>query len=64
MFLMFALDRDDVFSVGDLGLRRSIEALYGLPKDISVSKIETISALWSPHRSFASRVLWKVRDTT
>src|SRR3989344_5807072 len=32
MFMMFSLGREDVFSVGDLGLVRSIEAMYGLPK--------------------------------
>ena len=63
MFLMFALERSDVFSVGDLGLRRSIEKLYGLEKDTSAEVINTIAVRWSPHRTFASRVLWKVRDT-
>ncbi len=63
MFLMFALERSDVFSVGDLGLRRSVEQLYGLPKDTSAEVIVEIAQKWSPHRSFASRVLWKVRDT-
>ncbi len=62
MFLMFALEREDVFSPGDLGLRRSIEMLYGLPKDVSIQELEAISLVWSPHRTFASRVLWKVRD--
>ncbi len=63
MFLMFALERDDVFSPGDLGLRRSIEAIYGLPKDVHIRELETIALRWSPHRSFASRVLWRFRDT-
>lgn len=63
MFLIFALGRDDVFSPGDLGLRRSVEALYGLPKDVVITEIEQIAACWSPHRSFASRVLWRVRDS-
>lgn len=62
MFLMFALEREDVFSPGDLGLRRSIEALYGLPKDCPVKELEAIALTWSPHRSFASRVLWRLRD--
>ncbi len=64
MFLIFALQRDDVFSVGDLGLRRSVEALYGLPKDAPIADIEAIAVRWSPHRSFASRLLWKVRDAS
>ena len=62
MFLMFALKKPDVFSPGDLGLRRSIEALYGLSKDCAVSELESISLRWSPHRTFACRVLWRVRD--
>ncbi len=64
MFLIFALQREDVFSSGDLGLRRSVETLYGLPKDVHVSEIEVLAKRWSPHRSFASRVLWKVRDSS
>jgi DNA-3-methyladenine glycosylase II len=63
MFLMFALEREDVFSPGDLGLRRAIETLYGLPKDIPVRKLEEIALRWSPHRSIASRALWRIRDS-
>lgn len=64
MFLMFALEREDVFSPGDLGLRRSMEALYNLPKDIHIRELEAIAVRWAPHRTFASRVLWRIRDTT
>jgi len=63
MFLIFALEREDVFSVGDLGLRRSVEALYVLPKDAPAKDIEAIAAAWAPHRSFASRALWRIRDS-
>ncbi len=63
MFLMFALDREDVFSPGDLGLRRSMEALYGLPKDVPTAELERIALAWSPHRTFASRALWRIRDS-
>lgn len=64
MFLMFALEREDVFSPGDLGLRRSIEALYGLPKDVHLRELEAIALRWSPHRTFASRALWRIRDAS
>jgi DNA-3-methyladenine glycosylase II len=63
MFLIFALGREDVFSPGDLGLRRAVEALYGLPKDCPVRELEAVALRWSPHRSYASRALWKIRDT-
>lgn len=62
MFLIFALKRADVFSPGDLGLRRAVEALYGLPKDVPAAELERIALAWSPHRSFASRALWRIRD--
>lgn len=63
MFLMFALGRPDVFSVGDLGLIRSIEAIYGLPKGASREELLAISNTWSPHRTYASLLLWRIRDT-
>jgi len=64
MFLMFALEREDVFSPGDLGLRRSIESLYGLPKDVPLKDLEAIALKWSPYRTFASRALWRIRDAS
>lgn len=64
MFLMFALQKPDVFSPGDLGLRRSIEAIYSLPKDCPITELEAIAVRWSPHRTFACRVLWRVRDSS
>lgn len=58
MFLMFDLNRPDVFSAGDLGLRRAIERYYKL-KNPSEKKLILISKKWSPYRTFASRILWK-----
>jgi DNA-3-methyladenine glycosylase II len=63
MFLMFALERPDIFSPGDLGLIRSMEAIYGLKKDSSKEVYIQIAEKWSPHRTFACRVLWRVRDS-
>ncbi|MDO8452820.1 MAG: DNA-3-methyladenine glycosylase, partial [bacterium] len=58
MILMFSLGRPDVFSTGDLGLCKAVYNLYGIsPKD--KAKIEALSLTWSPHRSLASRYLWK-----
>lgn len=64
MFLMFALESPDIFSSGDLGLRRSMESLYSLPKDTPAHTLEAIAQKWSPYRTLASRILWRVRDTT
>jgi len=63
MFLMFALGRSDVFSPGDLGLARAIEAIYGLPKNAPREKLIEISLSWAPYRTFASLALWRFRDS-
>lgn len=62
MFLMFALDRPDVFSHGDLGLRNAIQKLYGKKKPLTQKQIEKIVSKWSPHKTTASRYLWKSLD--
>lgn len=63
MFLMFALVRDDVFSTGDLGLKKGMMKVYGLRKDPSPAQIEKIVSRWKPYRSYASRILWKSLET-
>lgn len=59
MFLMFSLLRPDVFSSGDLGLRNAIIKLYKLKKPPTEKQLERITKKWSPHRTTASRYLWK-----
>lgn len=64
MFLMFALGRPDIFSIGDLGLRNAVTDLYGLTDH---DEIEDLAASWAPYRSVASWYLWRhvdVRDVT
>ncbi|MCR4276273.1 MAG: DNA-3-methyladenine glycosylase [Candidatus Parcubacteria bacterium] len=63
MFLMFALGRPDVFSPGDLGLVRAMEAIYDLPKNVPRGTLLAIAEKWSPHRTYASLLLWRTRDT-
>ena len=62
MFLIFTLGREDVFSFGDLGLRRAIEKLYALPKDSKPQLMEPIVAKWRPYRSYAALALWHSLD--
>lgn len=56
MTLIFTLKREDVFSIGDAGLKRAIKNLYHLEKD---SDILELSKTWKPKRSFASWYLWR-----
>ena len=62
MILMFSLGRMDIFSKGDLGLRRGIMRLYNLKKMPSDRLIEKIARAWSPYRTYAARVIWRVAD--
>lgn len=62
MFLMFSLQRPDIFSHGDLGLRNAIQKLYGKKQQLTTKQIEKIVAKWSPYRSLASRYLWRSLD--
>jgi DNA-3-methyladenine glycosylase II len=62
MFLMFSLGREDVFSVGDLGLRNAIKKLYNAP-DLTHQDILKISESWQPYRSIVSHYLWHAWDS-
>jgi DNA-3-methyladenine glycosylase II len=59
MFLMFDLDRPDVFSGGDLGLRRGIQIAYELDEMPTPEEAVAIAERWSPHRTLASLYLWE-----
>lgn len=59
MFLMFALRRPDVLSLGDAGLRRAARNLYG--KRFSGDDSEVLKKAgkrWHPWRTIACRHLW------
>lgn len=59
MFLIFTMGRPDVFSVGDLALRRAVTNHYGYKKEPAQKTILKIAKKWSPNRSLASRILWR-----
>jgi DNA-3-methyladenine glycosylase II len=59
MFLLFHLERPDVLSGGDLGIRRAIEVEYGLDEMPTPERVIEIGELWRPHRSLASLYLWE-----
>ncbi|MDY0294442.1 MAG: hypothetical protein RBQ71_01420 [Acholeplasmataceae bacterium] len=61
MFLMFSLGREDVFSVGDLGLRNAVKKIYQNP-DLTHEEIERLATNWSPYRSVVSHFLWHAWD--
>jgi DNA-3-methyladenine glycosylase II len=63
MFMMFTLGRPDVFSSGDLGLRRAMERWYALAADAKPIALSELAEQWAPYRTYASMVLWRSLDT-
>jgi DNA-3-methyladenine glycosylase II len=59
MFLMFHLERPDVLSGGDLGIRKAVQIEYGLEEMPPPAKVLEIGEPWRPHRSLASLYLWE-----
>ena len=57
MLLIFALQRPDVLSWGDLGIKRGMMRLYH-KKDISREFFERLRKRYSPYGSVASLYLW------
>ena len=62
MFLIFTLGRPDIFAPGDLGLKKAMGNLYGLPITSAEADFVSFSNRWSPYRSLASRYLWHSLD--
>jgi len=64
MVMMFALQRPDVFPVGDLGIQISMKSQYGIKAEGKAlhNKMHQIAEAWQPYRTLASRHLWAVRD--
>nr|MBI5455782.1 DNA-3-methyladenine glycosylase 2 family protein [Candidatus Levybacteria bacterium] len=56
MTLIFTLKREDVFSLGDAGLKRAIKNLYKIEDE---KKILQLAETWKPKRSFACWYLWR-----
>ena len=62
MFLIFHLGRPDVLPVGDLGIRRAAQVLFGLDEPPPPAELERIAEPWRPYRSLASLYLWRSLD--
>jgi DNA-3-methyladenine glycosylase II len=59
MFLLFHLERPDVLSGGDLGIRKAVQIEYGMKEMPTPERVLEIGEPWRPHRSLASLYLWE-----
>ena len=67
MLLMFALGREDVFAVDDLGIQNAMISLYKLDNTDKKQLREDmlrLSKKWSPYRTYACVHLWRWKDNT
>jgi DNA-3-methyladenine glycosylase II len=58
IYLMFSLQRSDIFPAGDLALRIALQKLKGIAEPLNEKQARAIVADWSPYRSAGSLFLW------
>ena len=65
MLLMFAMGREDVFPVDDLGIQQAMVKLYSIEveskKDLKL-RMNEIALKWRPYRTYACLHLWRWKD--
>ena len=59
IYLMFRLQRPDVFPVDDLGLVKGAQKVYGLRQRPTRKKLLKMAEAWRPYRSVAAWYLWR-----
>jgi DNA-3-methyladenine glycosylase II len=62
MYLMFALSRRDIFSLGDVGLRNGVDRLFNDGQKLDDEATLAIAERWAPYRSIASWYLWRAME--
>jgi DNA-3-methyladenine glycosylase II len=58
IYLMFALDRPDVWPIGDVALASSAQNLLGLKNRLNPAELDRIGERWRPWRTSAAVLLW------
>ncbi|MCC8424611.1 DNA-3-methyladenine glycosylase [Mucilaginibacter sp. UR6-11] len=58
VYLMFVLQRADLFPIGDLAAVNALKRVKNLPKDTTKEELITVAARWQPYRTVATMLLW------
>jgi DNA-3-methyladenine glycosylase II len=58
VYLMHALQRTDLFPLGDIALVNSLKETKQLPKHITKEEMLAIAEPWRPYRTIAAMILW------
>lgn len=62
MYLIFSMNRLNVFPIDDVALRNAITRLYGVKDDDSESALINIADSWQPFRSIACWYLYSLAN--
>jgi len=58
VYLLFVLQRTNVFPMGDLAMVNALKELKGLRKETKQEKLLKLAEAWHPYRSIATMLLW------
>lgn len=58
VYLLFALQRTDIFPIGDLAMVNALKEVKQLPKTATKEDLLKMADLWRPYRSIATMLLW------
>jgi len=58
IYLMMALQRQDVFPSKDLAVAIAVKEIKNLPIRPPAAQLETIAEAWKPYRAIATKILW------
>ena len=62
MFLIFTLNRPDIFPLGDLGVQKGFQKYFKLEKIPTLDIMEKRAEQWKPFRTVVSLYIWRVID--
>jgi len=62
MFLMFRLNRPDIFPVGDLGIVKGVQHHFGMKRRPKPRTMMRLAENWRPYRTVAAWYLWRLLD--
>jgi DNA-3-methyladenine glycosylase II len=64
MFLMFRLNRPDIFPVDDLGIVKGMQKLFGMKRRPKPRTMLRLAEPWRPYRSIAAWYVWRATEMT
>jgi len=64
MFLMFQLDRPDIWPIDDFGVRNGYARIHKLERIPTPKELAPLGDLFKPYRSTAARYCWRAVDAT